>query len=335
MTMRFGIGGGAAFAVAALAGTLWATGAGAANMRLTISSDDTHPNTVAVREMVKAIEQRTKGAVKIEVFSNNVLGSPPETTEQTRLGVIDFAVLSPSQLDKFNRAFGVVMIPYQFDDFAHAYRTLDKAAWDWFQGKANAVGFEIIANYEWGFRALSNSKRAVNSPEDMKGLKLRVPPEIQIKASMEALGAVTHTIAFPEVYMALANKVVDGQDNPIPTDYSQKFFEVQNHIALTKHVYNNMIFAANKKVWDAKLTEEQRKIISEEGRKWGDKARQEVQDKEKWFIGEMEKAGVKFTYPDVAAFRPMMGPAYDTIKKFVGEENWNEWAKFVEAARKK
>jgi tripartite ATP-independent transporter DctP family solute receptor len=304
----------------------------AADFRLSMSSDDTHPNTIAVNEMVKEIAKKTNGAVNIKVFSNNVLGSPPETTEQARLGVIEFAVLSPSQLDKFNRAFGVVMIPYQFDDYAHAYKTLDETAWDWFQAKAHDIGFEIVANFEWGFRALSNSKRPIMTPEDVKGMKLRVPPEIQIKASMEALGAITQTIAFPEVYMALANKVVDGQDNPIPTDYSQKFFEVQSTIALTKHVYNNMILVANKKAWETKLDDAQRKIISEEAVKYGNKARQTVQDKEKWYVGEMEKAGVKFTYPKVADFRAVMKPAYATVKDYVGEKNWNEWQKLVEAA---
>jgi tripartite ATP-independent transporter DctP family solute receptor len=336
MTMRFGIGSGVVqLAAVALAVALWATGAGAADMRLTISSDDTHPNTINVREMVKAIDQRTKGAVNIKVYSNNALGSPPETTEQTRLGVIDFAILSPSQLDKFNKAFGVVMIPYQFDDAAHAYRTLDQMSWDWFQKKANEVGFEVVANFEWGFRAISNSKRPINKPEDIAGMKLRVPPEIQIKSSMEALGAVTATIAFPEVYMALANKVVDGQDNPLATIHSQKFFEVQSNVAVTNHVYNHMMLVANKRAWDSKLTAEQRAIVTEEARKWGNKSRQDIQDKDKFYIGEMEKAGTKFTYPDVALFRTKMDPAYKAIKAFVGETNWDEWNKFVEASRKK
>jgi len=191
----------------------------------------------------------------------------------------------------------------------------------------------IIANFEWGFRAVSNSKQPIMTPADVKGMKIRVPPEIQIKSSMEALSAITQTIAFPEVYMALANKVVDGQENPIPTIYSQKFFEVQKYVALTKHVYNNMIFVANKKVWDTKLDDPQRKAIREEGVKYGNKARQMVQDKDQWFVGEMEKAGVKFTYPKVADFRAVMGPAYATVKEYVGEKSWNEWQRLVEAAR--
>ena len=303
-------------------------------LRLTHSADTTHPNHLACEKMVKRIEERTGGEVKIKIFPNNTLGSPPETTEQVRLGVIDFGIMSPSQIDKYDKAFGVVMIPYQFDDYDHAYRTLDGPAFGWFKEHGEKAGFILISNYEWGFRALTNSRRPVNSPEDMKGMKLRVPPEIQIKAAMEALGAVTHTIAFPEVYMALANKTVDGQDNPVPTDYSQKFYEVQKYLALTKHVYNNMIFVASPKIWK-QLSPKVKAIITEEGIIAGNEARQMVQDKEKWYIAEMEKAGIQTTYPDVAPFRKLMDPAYATIKKWVGDENWDTWSVFVEYAKNK
>jgi TRAP-type transport system periplasmic protein len=304
----------------------------ARELKLTHSGDASHPNHVAAVEMAEAIAERTGGEITIRIFPANELGSPPETTEQVRLGVVELAILSPSQLDKYNRAFGVVFIPYQFDDYAHAHRALDETAADWIKEEAREVGFEHIANFEWGFRSLTNSRRPVNTPDDVKGLKLRVPPEIQIKSAMEALGAVTHTIAFPEVYTALATKTVDGQDNPVPTNYSSKFYEVQDHLALTKHVYTPMMLVANAGVWDG-LTDEQRAIITEEGLEAGAKARAEVQEKEDWYIQEMEKAGVRTTHPDVGLFRPLMGPAYDAIKEYVGEDNWTVWQELVEAAR--
>jgi tripartite ATP-independent transporter DctP family solute receptor len=304
----------------------------AKQVRLTSSSDTSHPNHLALERMVKRISERTNGEIDITIFPKNALGSPPETTEQVRLGVIDMGIMSPSQIDKYDPAFGVVMIPYQFDSFEHAYKTLDGPAMDWFKEKGEKAGFVLIANFEWGFRALTNSLRPVNSPDDIKGMKLRVPPEIQIKAAMEALGAVTHTIAFPEVYMALASKTVDGQDNPVPTDYASKFYEVQNYLALTKHVYNQMILVSSIKFWNS-LSPEFKQIITEEGIKAGNEARKEVQEKEKWYIAEMEKSGVETTYPDVAPFRALMEPAYNQIKEFVGEENWNTWKKFVDEAK--
>jgi TRAP-type transport system periplasmic protein len=302
--------------------------------RLTHSADTQHPNHIAAVEMAKRIAERTKDEVQLKMHPNNELGAPPETTEQVRLGVVDFAILSPSQLDKYDRGFGVVFIPYQFDDYDHAHRTLDQTASEWLKERARKAGFELIANFEWGFRALTNSRRPINSPDDVKGLKLRVPPEIQIKASMEALGAVTATIAFPEVYTALATGTVDGQDNPAATVYSQKFYEVQKHLALTKHVYTPMMLVANARLWQ-RLTPEQRAAVTEEAVKAGNEARRQVQEKDAWYIAEMEKAGMQTTRPEVARFRTQMEPAYKAIRGYVGEVAWSEWEKLVEASRRK
>jgi TRAP-type transport system periplasmic protein len=302
--------------------------------KLAHSADAQHPNHLAMIDMAKRIAERTKNEVTFKIFPNNELGSPPEQTEQLRRGVIEFGVMSPSQLDKYDRAFGVVFIPYQFDGYDQAYRMLDDTANKWLRGHAEKIGLEYVANFEWGFRALTNSKRPVNGPEDVKGMKLRVPPEIQIKAAMEALGAVTATIAFPEVYTALATNTVDGQDNPVATVYSSKFFEVQKHLAMTRHVYTPMFLLANTNVWKG-LTPAQREIITEEGIRAGNEARKQVQDKEKWFISEMEKTGLRTTYPEVAKFRALMGPANTAIKEYVGAAAWDDWAKLMEASRKK
>jgi tripartite ATP-independent transporter DctP family solute receptor len=318
----------------AVAFGLAAGGAAAKEYKLPHSADAQHPNHLALVEMAKRIAERTKNEVTFKIFPNNELGSPPEQTEQLRRGVVEFSVLSPAQLDKYDRAFGVVFIPYQFDGYEHAYRTLDETANKWLAAHAEKAGFEYIANFEWGFRALTNSRRPVNGPEDVKGMKLRVPPEIQIKAAMEALGAVTATIAFPEVYTALATNTVDGQDNPVATVYSSKFYEVQKYLAMTKHVYTPMFLLANSSVWKS-LTPEQRQIITEEGVRAGNEARKQVQEKEKEYIAQMEKAGIKTTYPDVAKFRAMMGPANAAIKEYVGGAAWDEWAKLIEASRKK
>jgi len=149
----------------------------------------------------------------------------------------------------------------------------------------------LIGYYEWGFRALSNSVRPVNSPGDVKGLKIRVPPELAIKAAFESLGAVTATIAYPEVYMALATKTVDGQDNPIANTWAARFFQVQKHIALTKHIYATICFAASPKAW-ARLTPEQQAIVTQEGRRAGNEVRKEVQDQQRAYLADAAGLGV-------------------------------------------
>ena len=153
------------------------------------------------------------------------------------------------------------------------------------------------------------------------------------RTAFEALGASTQTIAFQEVYLALANKVVDGQDNPVGTTFAAKFYEAQKHLALTKHIYASIMFCSNPRTWTSKLNEEQRKIVQEEGTKAGAAARKGVRDNEEANLAAMQKAGVEITRPDVAPFREKMGPAYDQLRKALGEETWNSWSKLVAAAR--
>ena len=283
--------------------------------------------------MVKRIAERTNGQVKIAIFPNNALGSPVEAAQQTRLGAIDMMMLNPANIEALSKTIGVINIPYQFDSYEHAHKTLDVTGRDWIAEQLKIAGFTWISNLEWGFRAVTNSRRPINQPADVQGLKIRVPPELAIKAAFEALGASTQTIAFQEVYLALANNVVDGQDNPVGTTFAAKFYEAQKHIALTRHIYASIMFCANPRVWSGKLTEEQRKIISEEGTKAGAGARKGVRDNEESNLAAMEKAGVAVTRPDVAPFRDKMGPAYDQLRKALGEETWNSWTKLVAAAR--
>ena len=134
--------------------------------------------------------------------------------------------------------------------------------------------------------------------------------------------------------MALAQGVVDGQENPIAVIYHNKFFEVQKHLALTRHCYNNMVHVVSAKTW-AKLTPEQKKIFKEESKSAGALMRKILMNDEADQIAKMEKAGIKVTRPDPAPFRAAMGPAYERIGKYSGEENVKTFLKYVEEARKK
>jgi tripartite ATP-independent transporter DctP family solute receptor len=305
----------------------------AVELKLTHPADLTHPVHLEAEKMAKRVADRTNGAVKITLFPNNALGSPVETAQQTKLGAIDMILMNPANIESFSKAVGVINIPYQFDSYEHAHRTLDVTGRDWISQQLATAGFTWVANFEWGFRALSNSVRPVKSPDDVKGLKIRVPPELAIKAAFEALGANTQTVAFQEVYLALANKTVDGQDNPIGTTFAAKFFEVQSHIALTKHIYASIMLAANPRSWQNKLDAQQRKIITEEAVIAGAAARKGVREREEDYLAQMQKAGVALTRPDVAPFRDKMGPAYEVLRKNLGADVWNAWAKMVTAAR--
>jgi tripartite ATP-independent transporter DctP family solute receptor len=303
-------------------------------MKFAHYAEETHPANVAAKQFAAKVEERTKGQVKIAIYPANVLGSPPEQAEQVRLGAIDMGLPTQGQLDKYVKAFSAVMLPFVYDDYDHVHRTLDGPSMDWFAPLAEKEGFVVLCNWEYGFRNLTNNKRPILKPDDVKGLKIRTPPEIQLQAAIEALGGIVTKIAFPEVYMALAQNVVDGQENPIAVIYYNKFYEVQKNLALTRHVYNNMIHVVSTKAW-AKLTPEQQKIFREESKSAGAYMRKAIMDEEADLIAKMEKAGIKVTRPDLAPFRAAMGPAYERIGKYAGEDNVKRFMKFVEDARKK
>jgi tripartite ATP-independent transporter DctP family solute receptor len=303
-------------------------------MRFAHYGEETHPSHLAAKQFAAKVEERTKGQVKIAIYPANVLGSPPEQCEQVRLGAIDMSLPTQGALDKYVKAFSVVMLPFMYDDYDHVYRTLDGPSMNWFSPLAEKEGFIVLSNWEWGFRNLTNNKRPILKPEDAKGLKVRTPPEIQLQAAMEALGGIVTKIAFPEVYMALAQGVVDAQENPIAVIYHNKFYEVQKYLTLTKHVYNNMVHVVSAKSW-AKLTPEQQRIFREESKSAGAYMRKAIVSEEADQIAKMEKAGLQVARPNLARFRAAMGPAYERIGKYAGEDNVKTFMKYVDDARKK
>ena len=311
-----------------------ATQAQVITMKFAHYAAETHPGHLAAKQFATKVEERTKGQIKISIYPANVLGSPPEQLEQTKLGVIDMSLPTQGALDKYVKAFSVVMLPFMYDDYDHVHRVLDGPAMDWLAPLAEKEGLVMLSNWEWGFRNLTNNRRPILKPEDVKGLKIRVPPEIQLEAAMEALGGIVTKIAFPEVYMALAQGVVDAQENPIAVIYHNKFYEVQKHLALTRHVYNNMVHVVSAKAW-AKLTPAQKTIFREESKLAGDYMRKGIMAEEADQIAKMEKAGIKVTRPGLALFRAAMGPAYERIGKYAGEDNVKRFMKMVEETRKK
>ena len=293
---------------------------------------ETHPGHKATLMFAEAVEKRTQGAITVKIYPANALGSPPEELEQTKLGAIDMNLPTQGALDKYVREFSVVMLPFVYDSYEHCWRVLDGPFMDWVAPKLAAQNLVLLSNWEWGFRNVTNNVRPVMTPADMKGLKMRTPPELQLQAAMEACGAVVTKIAFPELYNALKQGVVDGQENPLAVIYHFKLYEVQKNLALTRHVYNSMVHVMNKTTWD-KLTPEQQIIIKEESKKAGQWFRDRMVEEEGELIQKLKDKGMQVTEPDIAKFRDAMQPAYDRIADYAGKENVAKFLKMVNDAR--
>ncbi|MEO8410458.1 MAG: TRAP transporter substrate-binding protein [Propionivibrio sp.] len=292
----------------------------------------THPGNQAAKMFAEAVEKRTNGSVKITVFPDSQLGSPPEQLEQNILGAIDMSTPTQGALDKYSKKFAVVMLPFIFRDAQHAYKVLDGPFAQWVAPDLDKQGLVFLANWEWGFRNLTNNVRPINSPDDVKGLKIRTPPEIQLQAAMEALGASVTKIAFNELFMGLKQGVVDGEENPLAVIFHNKFYEAQKYLALTNHVYNSWVHVMSKKTWE-KLSPEQQVIIKEESKKAGDWMREQVQKDNASLVSQLKEKGMQVTTPNQADFKARMKPAYDRIADYAGKENVEMFKKMAEETK--
>lgn len=305
----------------------------AVELKLGHFGPENHPATIAAAQFAENVEKRTNGEIKIVVYPNNALGSPPEVLEQVIMGVIDMSLSGQDQIAKHVKLFDSVAIPFSMQGYEHADRILDGPFKEWAAPELEKIGLVYINSWEWGFRQITNSKRPILSPDDVKGLKIRTPPAMAYQAAMEALGANVLTIAFGELVMAMRQGVVDGQENPIGVIYDLKLYESQKYISIVNYLYSSMTHVVSKKVFDS-LTEDQRKIIVEESDKARLLMRELVRKQEQEQIADMRAKGIRIDEPDLAAFQAAMGPAYEKIKKNIGEENFNKWMEMAKATEK-
>ncbi len=293
-----------------------------------------HPADIAANQFKQRVEERTDGKIIIEIYPANQLGSPDEVLEQNILGTVDMSLPTQGHLSRYSNKFATVMLPFVFDDYDHVYATLDGPFMEWVAPDLERQGLVFLSNWDWGFRNITNSVRPINSPADVAGLKLRTPPEVQLQAAMEALGAQVQQIAFSELTTALNTGAVDGQENPLAVIYYNSLFDTQDYLAITNHVYNSMVNVMSKTVWDT-LTEEQQVIIREESVAAGNYMRQMMRDDAANLIALLEAEGMEVTYPDTAAFKALMGPAYTQIGAIFGVGNVDYFLQLAEDARAK
>ncbi len=202
----------------------------------------------------------------------------------------------------------------------------------WAAPDLERIELVFLANWEWGFRNLTNSKRPVITPGDLRGLVVRTPPELPIRAAMEALGAVVATVDFNDLQKVLREGVIDAEENPIAVIYANRIFDIHKHVAMTGHTYSSMVHVINKETW-SNLAPGQQNILREESVAAGTWMRKTVRNAEAEQIERMRQAGVQVAYPDRARFKDLMGSAHHRMNAAAGEENIKEFAQMVEAAK--
>ena len=310
---------------------LGANGAQAAvELKLGHFASDTHPCGIAAKDFKANVEKRTNGEVKIALYGNNVLGSPPEVLEQVLLGAVDMSLSGQDQLAKHLPFYDVISTPFAFKDYATADKIIDGDFKAWADPELAKKNLVHLSDWEWGFRQLTNSKKPVQTPADLKGMKIRTPPAFAYQAFVEAAGGNAVTIAFSELVMAMKQGVVDGQENPVGTIYDLKLYETQPYMTILNYTYSSMVHVVNKKSWD-KLSAAQQKILAEESAIAAKAARKLLRDNEATQLKDLETTkGIKIARPDLAPWKAAMGPAWDKVKTRVGADNFKRFMDMVE-----
>jgi C4-dicarboxylate-binding protein DctP len=220
------------------------------------------PKGKAAEKFKQMVEERSKGAMKVEIYPNSQLYKDREELEALQLGAVQ--ILAPS-MAKFGplgaREFELFDLPFVFPNKETLYRTMDGVVGKRLFNKLETKGITGLAYWDNGFKQMSANK-SMHKVADFNGLKMRIQSSKVLDAQMKALGAMPQVMAFSEVYTALQQGVVDGTENPLSNVYTQKMHEVQKHMTMSDHGYLGYAVITNKKFWDG-LTEDQRKLIAQ------------------------------------------------------------------------
>jgi TRAP-type transport system periplasmic protein len=252
---------------------------------------------------------------RVAVFGSSQLGTDEELLQKLRLGTVDLALPS-TVMSSVVDEFGVFEMPYLVKDREHMKRIEEEIVWPELAPLAEDKGYRILAVWENGFRHITNSVRPIEAPEDLAGIKLRVPSGKWRVKMFEAYAANPTPMAFAEVFTALQTGVIDGQENPFAQIYSAKFQEVQDYLSLTGHVYTPAYVVAGKQRFES-LPEEVRLVLEEVARETQDYVYETAAAMEDDLLGKLEEGGIQVNEADKDAFIAASQPIYDEFAQEV------------------
>ena len=267
------------------------------------------------------IEKSTQGRYKCQQFPSSALGGEREMIEAVQIGTLDLVNTSTGPVGNFVPEVKIVDIPFLFRDYDHARKVMDGPIGQDILTKFPSKGLVALAWTENGFRHMTNSKRDIVKPSDAAGLKMRTMENKVHMDGYRTFGILPTPMAFPELFGALQQGTVDGQENPIPVILASKFSQVQKYLSLTGHVYSPALLLMSPKVW-GKLSDADKKVFTDAAKNGSTAQRKKVNDDENNGIAQLEKDGMKVTkVVDGAAFREALKPAYAGYEKEFGAAN--------------
>jgi tripartite ATP-independent transporter DctP family solute receptor len=293
-------------------------------MKINISIAQNSHQGIAIDTFAKEVAAKTNGRYKIETFYNASLGSERESIESVQLGTQALTFSSSGPVPNFVPETKILDIPFLFRDKAHARAVLDGPIGQDMLGKFDSKGFKALAWGENGMRNMTNSKLTINKPEDLKGLKLRTMENPVHVAAYKGLGIVTTPMAMAEVFTALQQGTVDGQENPLSVIMAAKLDQVQKFVSLTGHVYSPAIFLMNKEMFD-KLPAADKTVFVEAAKVAVVANRARVDADDAMGVTYLRGKGVEVTENiDKSKFVAKLAPVYADFEKQFGKVNMDK-----------
>jgi tripartite ATP-independent transporter DctP family solute receptor len=266
-------------------------------------------------EFARRANGKLGNKAKVVVYGSSQLGGDKELLQKLKLGTVDMALPSTVMSSEAD-LFGVFEMPYLVKDRAHMAKIEKDVFWPKIAPEAEKKGLKVIAVWENGYRHVTNSKRAINQPTDLQGIKLRVPEGKWRVKMFQTYGANPSPMKFSEVFTALQTGVMDGQENPFTQIYSAKFQEVQKFLSLTGHVYTPAYVTVGARKWAA-LPADVRQVLEDTAKETQQFVYQMAEKEETDLLGKLRSAGMQVNTPNKDSFVAASKPVYDEFAKEV------------------
>lgn len=304
----------AGIALAALA-----AGPAAAQTALKIGHghSENHSFHQAMTKFGEALEEKAPGAFTVTIFPQAQLGSEREMQEQLTTGTLEMTITGVLAI--YEPKITLLELPFLFRDREHILKAHESEAVQSLVSTLPAKGIRLVGFLENGFRNITNSTRPINTPDDVKGLKIRTPENLAQIETFKALGASPTPMPFSELYAALRQGVVDGQENPLQNISDGKLFEVQKHLALTGHIYNSAYVVISESFYQ-NLKPEERAAVEAALKEASDWQFNYIAERDGELLEALKQAGMEVTQPDPEAFRAATAPAYDAFYQQFGDD---------------
>lgn len=287
-----------------------------------IGHSDTTANLIhiSLENFAKAVNEESKGRLKVEVYAAEQLGSNAEMAEMVSMGNLDAMMMPNGQEASYAPKLNALGLPFLFSNYDQVYAVLDSDVGAALVEDLADSNMIQLAYWENGLRQVTNNTRPIVKPEDLKGLKIRTPEDDMTLAIFNALGASPSPLAFSELYLALQQGTFDGQENPVSNIYANNFQDVQKYLSIVNHKYEpkNMVFSLA--TWD-KLPEDLQTILLDCAATYGQEHRDAIRNSADQMLKELQEAGMEVNTPDTAPFQEATQSVYS---EFYAKNEWAE-----------